>query len=73
MLFAPFLLIYVIICLAFPAVLLFLIQVNLVSRALLVLGLSPRIAVIALVTGSVERLIGQEATRCSQNMAALSA
>jgi uncharacterized membrane protein len=53
MLFAPFLLVYVIVCLAFLAVLLILIQVNLISYAFLVLGLPPRIAVLALLASLI--------------------
>jgi uncharacterized membrane protein len=46
--FAPFLFIYALICLAFLAALFVLIQINVISYAFSVLGLSPRAAVLAL-------------------------
>jgi uncharacterized membrane protein len=48
MLFAPFLLIYAIICLLVLAGLFFFIQIEMISYAFLVLGLSPRVALLAL-------------------------
>lgn len=48
MIFAPFLFIYVLICLAFLIGLLILIQMQLISSAFLILGLSPRLAILAL-------------------------
>src|ERR1700730_12581270 len=48
MFFAPFIFIYVLICLAILAGLFFLIQVELISYTFQVLGLSPRIAVLVL-------------------------
>lgn len=53
MLFAPFLLIYLIIALAFLAVLFFFIQLNLISYAFMVLGLPPRIALVALLASLI--------------------
>jgi uncharacterized membrane protein len=53
MLFAPFLLIYVLIALAFLAVFFFLIQINLITYAFKVLGLPPRGAILALVASVV--------------------
>ena len=48
MVFAPFLFIYLMICLAFLIGLLVLIQMQLISSAFLILGLSPRLAILAL-------------------------
>ena len=48
MVFAPFLFIYLLICLAFLAGLLFLIQIQLISYTFVILGLSPRVAVLSL-------------------------
>ena len=47
MLFAPFLFIYVLICLAFLAGLFILIQIDAITYAYSVLGLSPKAAVFA--------------------------
>src|ERR1700722_13074581 len=46
--FAPFLFIYLMICLAFLIGLLVLIQMQLISSAFLILGLSPRLAIFSL-------------------------
>jgi uncharacterized membrane protein len=48
MLFAPFLLIYLLVCMAFLAGLFLLIQIEVIRVAFMVLGLSPRAAVLAL-------------------------
>ena len=53
MLFAPFLFIYVLICLAFLAGLFILIQIDVITYAYSVLGLSPRAAVLALLASLV--------------------
>jgi uncharacterized membrane protein len=53
MLFAPFLLIYLIIALGFLAVLFLFIQLNLISYAFMVLGLPPRIALLALLASLI--------------------
>lgn len=53
MVFAPFLLIYLIIALGFLATLFIIIQINLISYAFVVLGLSPRIALLALLASLI--------------------
>jgi uncharacterized membrane protein len=53
MLFAPFLLIYLIITIGFLAVLFLFIQLNLISYAFMVLGLPPRIALLALLASLI--------------------
>ena len=53
MLFAPFLLFYLIIALGFLAFLFFFIQLNLISYAFMVLGLPPRLALFALLASLV--------------------
>ena len=53
MLFAPFLLIYLMIALGFLAVLFLFIQLNLISYAFMVLGLPPRIALVALLASLI--------------------
>jgi uncharacterized membrane protein len=53
MLFAPFLYIYAIFCLVLMAGLFFFVQLELISHALLVLGLSRRVALLALLAGLI--------------------
>ncbi len=53
MLFAPFLFIYVLICLAFLAGLFILIQIDAITYAYSVLGLSPKAAVLALLASLI--------------------
>ena len=48
MVFAPFFFIYLLICLGFVIGLLLLLQMQLISSAFLILGLSPRLAILAL-------------------------
>ena len=53
MFFAPFLFIYLLICLAFLAALFFLIQIQLISYTFQVLGLSPRVALLVLLVSLI--------------------
>ena len=53
MLLAPFLLLYLIITLGFLAIIFFFIQLNLISYAFMVLGLPPRIALLALLASLI--------------------
>jgi uncharacterized membrane protein len=53
MVFAPFLFIYVFICLAFLGGLLILIQLQLISSAFVILGLSPRVALLVLLVSLI--------------------